>query len=335
MLSSSEQATRRSLKIVVVFLVAALVIEFAVRAIERRLPEPLVWHTVEAQNKVRQMDQFATRGGASVAVLGTSVVISGINPDIIDAAIGGRQRVYNTALASGVPALMDPWTTGVVIPRLRPSLLVLGVTSYDLSDDKQGIDFTEAFLSSPGGRRVTGSATAIDNIDWWLRRHLSIWNDRISLRDPNAVFDAIRGDAPPLDHEVAFTTPSGWISFSDSFTPVLRVKVDQWKIGTRNVAALQELLQTARAKGIKVAIVDMPVTNEYIAHHPNGEADYVTFRTALRDIAARTGALALEFDSMRDHRYFFDEVHLNELGATVLTRDLVAALEERNVLPPA
>lgn len=332
-MARSERTPSRSLKIAAAFIIAALVMEIGVRVIERRLPEPLLWHTIEAQNKVRQMDRYAARGGASVVLLGTSVVISGINPDIIDAELGGQRRVYNTALASGVPALMEPWTTGVVIPRLNPSLLVIGLTSYDLSDDKQGFDFTEAFLASPGGLRATNRATPMDNIDWWLRGHISMWNNRIALRDPSAVLDAIRGEAPPPDHEVQFTTPAGWIDFADSFTPSLRVNVNRWTVGTRNVTALEKLLLRARSRGINVALVDMPVTNEYVAHHPNGEADYVTFRNVLRGIADRTGAFVFEFDSMRDHTYFFDEVHLNDRGAAVLTTNLVAALKEQHVLP--
>jgi hypothetical protein len=323
----------RLLKVLSGVLALLLLAELSARVLEDRLPEPLVWHTPEAQYKVHQMDRLSARGGAQIVLLGTSQVISGLNPEIIDAAIGGRSQVYNAALASGVPRLMDPWTTDVVIPRLHPKVLIIGVSSYDFKDDERDLRFIDGFLGSPAGLRATGRAGVDDDVDWWLRQHVVLWNERFSLRDPQTVLDAVRGEPLPVDPELQRMSEYGWLDLKNEFVPNLRINVTDWAIGTRNVSALTHLLETARSDGITTVLVNMPVTQEYVDFHPHGEADYAAFGASLARLADQTGAVLLDFDSIRDHQYYADLVHLDSSGATLLTNDVVAELGKQHVLP--
>ena len=91
------------------------------------------------------------------------------------------------------------------------------------------------------------------------------------------------------------------------------------------LAALVTALEDA---GTEVALVDMPVTDEYVERHPDGEADYDEYLQALRALARRTGADVFEFDTMRDPDQFADIVHLDEAGAAEFTADLATALRD-------
>ena len=95
-----------------------------------------------------------------------------------------------------------------------------------------------------------------------------------------------------------------------------------------DAAALGRLIEGARADGAKVLLVDMPVTDEYVAKHPNGEADYQTFLAALRELAKANDAPLVELDTMRDHSLFLDEVHMNLKGAHTLTGQLIPELRQ-------
>jgi hypothetical protein len=307
-----------------------LAAELGVRAIADRLPPRLDWHTAEAQKKVAQMDALARRGGANVVFVGSSVVRNGAEPDVLSAALG--VSAYNAGLTAGVPRLMEPWTLDVVIPRLRPKVLVIGVTSFDFSEAKVR-SFYEAFRASPAARRAMGVDSVLDRVDRWLGDHVDLWGYRQTLRRPDAVLDALRGRPLPADPDVDETKDNGrdaageFRTFEQRTAGAAGLPVDNWSLGTDDPAALGRLIDGAKAQGIAVLLVDMPVTDDYVAKHPHGEADYATYLQALRALAHDAGVPLVELDAMRDHRYFMDEVHMNRAGAETFTGRLVAPVQ--------
>jgi hypothetical protein len=331
--ATPRSGRRRLVAIAALCVVVLVIAELGVRGIAGHLPQPLVWGSAEAQAKVHQMDRLARQGGAPVVFVGTSQVIAGMSPSIVDAALGGRPLAYNAGLSSGFPDLMEPWIRDVVDPRLHPKLMVIGLSSFDVSDAASPIARAETFVASPAGRSAIHDAGPLDTVNWWLDRHSSLWAHRFSLRDPATVLDAIRGKAPSVDAEVPLLEPAGWLDIhpgSPAIAP--RVPVGNWSVGTTRVAALKRLIAEARGRGIRVVLVDMPVTDGYVARHPHGEADYVTFRAELGQIAAQGGVAELNFDSLRNPSYFGDDVHLNSVGAQVFTTQLVAALQAGHAL---
>jgi hypothetical protein len=329
---------RRRVLIVAALVAVLLFAELSSRALAPHLADPLRWHSPEAQRKVAQMNARARAGGVDLAFVGSSIVRNAVDPDLVVHAFGNHLRGYNAGLTAGTPDLMEPWTLDVVLPRLHPRVLVIGVNSFDFSDSAAADAFYQAFVSSPDARRAMGRDDLGDRINRWLTDRSSLWDYRDSLRKPTDVIDAIRGDDPPPDPDAAGTDVNGRETYLqdglfDQRVQGVGLPVNDWALGTKRPAALERLINATKTRGIAVALVDMPVTAEYVSKHPHGEADYDTFRRALRDLAVRTSTPLVELDSVRDHTYFRDEVHLNLGGAEFFSRTLGAALASNPSLP--
>lgn len=322
---------RRLATIAGVAVVMLLVLEVAVRLIDQRLPEPLLWHSEEAQAKVEQMDALARRGGVDLVFLGTSIVNAGVEPAVVGEHTGGRVGSYNAGLSSGTPRLMEPWLLDVVGPRLSPDVVVIGLTSFEVAAVERS-PFFDAFAASPAGRQSMRTESRVDRADRWLGERSALWANRVALRSPDSVLDAVRGAAPPVSPEVAALQPNGRTSFlqTQQFEDrVLGVGIDltDWTIGGDEPAALRRLVDGVTASGARAVLVEMPVTDEYIARHPRGAADYAEFEAFMARFATEAGVdLISDLDTRRDHRWFADEIHMNNDGATAFTAALVDEL---------
>jgi hypothetical protein len=329
---------RRGVLIIVASTIALLLMgEVAARALADNLPEPIRYHSLEAQVKVERMDELSDAGGVDIAVVGTSIAYD-VDPSLFPPRPDGTPSAYNAALGSAVPSLSVPWALDVVIPRLRPKVLLVGVGSFDLKAGSAGDVFAEAFLESAAGRRDTGSQSILDKASWWLDEHSALWEHRSELRDPEVAFDAVRGQDPEVTDRIAATTqPTGRPSFGQDRRFEDREQrgggdLSNWSIGLENAAHLQRLVRQARAQGVEVVLMNMPATQDYIERHPNGAASYQTYLDFMAAFAEKEEFTLLDFHEISDHAYFADEVHMNLAGAQHFTAQLVAALQERGLL---
>ena len=330
---------QRLLAIGGVMLALLLVLELGARAIEGRLATPLVWHTYEAQRKVEQMDARATTG-VDVVFLGSSMSNTAMIPSLFESTVGGGITAYNAALNSGTPRLSEAWGLRVMLPRLHPKLVVIGVSSADMTDNGAGRTvFFDAMRDSPGGRESLGRESIVDRTDRVLRDHLALWAHRAELRNPTALWDAIRGTKPPGDLGADSLDEQGRMTYFDDWQfdqrpPRARIPgVSEWGLGTQDPGALRRLIAGAQHSGARVVLVDLPVTPEYIAYHPRGDADYQESKRAIGEMARDTGVGLIDLDQTRDHGLFADELHLNHKGATAFTVALTDALRAEGALP--
>jgi hypothetical protein len=329
---NSSGVGRRAILVVAVIAVMLVIGELGVRALDSRLPRALVWQSAEAEDKVDRMDTLAAAGGVDMVFVGSSLVNAGVDPKLFADDI----TAYNAALSAAVPQLTDPWTVDVVFPRLHPKVLVVGVSSFDFSDNASATAFYNAFAQSLGGREAIGADDVLDDADRWMHDHSALWAHKFDLRDPATTLDALRGKNPPDDPLVQQVEPTGHTIYKGhgafNNRPDAGPPIGNWSVGTKNPGAHVALIAAAKAQGIKVVLVDMPVTDEYIARHPHGSEDFATYLDRLRELGASTGTPVLEFDSIRDHSLFADIVHLNATGATAFTPQLMAAIEATGVL---
>jgi hypothetical protein len=337
MIGSMAERTRRALAIGAVVVAVLGVLELTTRALADHLPEPLVFHSYEAQRKVEQMDAI---GDVDVVFLGTSMANDAAVPSVFSEAAGGDVTAYNASLSSGIPQFMEPWALQVVLPRLHPKLVVIGLSSGDLTDAGEARTvFFDAFRDSPAGRELLDRESILDRTDRFLREHLALWAHRAELRDPDAVFAAIRGEKPEEDPVTASIDADGHPSFGqdqrfEDRPPQAGIAgVSVWSPGTRDAAALRRLVAGVEAEGGRVVFVEMPVTEEYIARHPRGNEDYLQFEQMLSRLAADLGVPLLDLDQDRDHSLFSDELHLNTVGAERFSVALAHDLSAAGLLP--
>jgi hypothetical protein len=208
---------------------------------------------------------------------------------------------------------------------------VLGLTSYDLRDDPAAQPFVDAYLTSKGARHDLGESSVREDVDRWFGDHSSLYRHRSDLRDPAAVLDALRGHQRYDDPVAATFAPTGRPTFGEDFRFEQRTApgggdLTGWRIGTRNVAAVRSLIRGARRQGARVVLVNMPVTDEYVARHPRGETDYAEYQRVLQRLADDEHVALVDLRPMKQHQFFADEVHVNGSGSKAETELVVAAL---------
>lgn len=328
-------ATRYS-RLVATAVVVCLLAELGVRVITPRLPDPLEWHSYEAQLKVEQMNELADRGGARIVFLGSSMMNSAADPAQFPAQTDGEVVAYNASLGAGLPQISVPWAENVVYPRLDPKIVVIGVSSLDLA--ARGRDLYDFFAKSEAARLALGTASLLDRAEHRLEGGSALYRHRGSLRDPALLLRAVTGrrTAATLP-EVLSISPLGFQAYLaderyETRDPrarraLLRALPD-FEVGGFDAQILTGFIERSEADGRRIVLVKMPVTEEYIALHPNGVVSYREFETELARIASKTHADLIDLDGLRDHKFFADENHLNGLGTERFTRRIGRALAD-------
>lgn len=329
----------RLLGVGVLLLALLFAAELGMRAVDDRLIAPLRWHAGEAQAKADQIDVLAASGGVPIVAVGTSAMHFALDPLQLRQELSGEPIVYNAALPGGIPRIMDIWTEHVVLPNLRPKVLVLGVNSTDVNDGGTQGFFYKVFADSKAVRKLTGRSSVIEKIDYRISSWSALWRFRTTMRRPVTFVNSVRGHRPlnpgdaieelGLDISRRRRTLEASPEQVQGFIDRRRKSwLRNYTIGGAESAALRRIVERARDAGIKVVIVEMPIGDYYLKAHPNGEQDYAKFRQEIAALVRDTGSSFL--DASRSVTptpdYFSDFVHLNGKGAKVFTSYLAGEL---------
>jgi hypothetical protein len=327
----TEAANTKARMAGLLVLAAAVVVfgiaETAVRAIEPRLEPPVLWGDLETQWKVAQMDGLAAKGGADVVFLGSSIVNAGIDPALYAQLSESGTVAYNAALNATSPQLLELWAGEIVLPRLQPDLVVIGLSSRELND--HGISQTEQYdryVESIARAFEIAQPTIPQRIDRAMSEVSAVVRLRSEIRRPFVVFNELRGTTSPslvLTDQGATTRLRGMeYHVPEEFRDrtVNRDLVD-YQVGGVEMGALSRLVDEIRSTGAEVLLVDMPVVEAaYVPMHPNGRADFDAYRAALREFADQNDVqLIIPPDQPWPAEQFADPLHLNQSGVDELT----------------
>ena len=326
----------------VVLAVASVVLlaaEVGVRLVEDRLPPPADWYTPEYALKQSQMAELAASGGASVVFIGSSVIDVSIDPAQLDGALTDERPAYNAALLGANLEMVDVWSEHVVEPTLDPDVVVIGVSSRDVNRNGASLEGqTPGFYRLPAVRRLLDTESPLERFERWAGDVSRLVHHRRALRRP---LEALFGyDAPgedvvrntDLGHELhlADTTYRGDPTVEQFFRsdPLLAFAPSETQLG-----ALRRTIRRLRADGVRVLLLDVPVTEHYLALHPAGAADYETYEIAIRLLAEQEGAELLDAGTWSPSG-FSDPLHLNVEGTRALTRVVNGFLAGEGVVLP-
>lgn len=317
-----------------------LLVELATRALAGRLSEPLLWYSLEAQTKVAQMDELQRRGWqGGVVFVGTSTMNVALDPVELTRLTGEKTTfAYNASLSAGIPRLMERWVQGVVFPKLKPRVLVMGLSSVDFNDASAHRDrLLDLFERAPGARLALGTASVTERLDAYASRVSAFVRHRRAFRDPKTLFDSLSGRRPAAADPRVGAFGAGLEHRGDEFraAPVDRAQgtLEDFRPGGREQAAIARIITTAKRMGTRVLIVKMPVTAEYIATHPHGSVDYGLFEEALAELAGSLAVPVIDAQpAVTGHRYFADDSHLNGRGTEAFTRLMATELETRGLV---
>jgi hypothetical protein len=321
--------------VVLAAVVAVLVVaEFGTRVVSPYLPEPRLYTDDTTTVKVAQLDELDC---ADVVFAGNSMTRDGLDPEVFAADDG--QVVYNAALDAATPALLRRWVLDEVRPRVDPSGVVLGLSSFDLNDEAAiGATALEAYDAAPLTRNdLSGRLQAP------LLRNLDLFAYRSDLRDPEALWDAIgrlrdgerqsRLGPEGLD---GLLGPQGQgLSRRDlDYTPspvterfVTSELLNDFHLGGAQTEATRDLLAGLAEDDVDTAVVVLPVTDDYVELHPGGRAQFEEFLGLAEELADEAGATFIDLhDLAPDDSWFADTHHLNATGSDGLSRELAARL---------
>jgi hypothetical protein len=184
----------------------------------------------------------------------------------------------------------------------------------------------ERFRASLGGGWLLGTHSVADSVEWWLDEHSALLRNRQSLRRP---LEALAGYDPP-DRDATVVTDLGLETHlleqryrGDERARAFfrREPLRDFDVTDDQLAAVRQLASALVADGVRVVVLDVPVTQDYVDLHPAGAADYARYQAAVDAVVAETGAELLR-PGLWPAELFSDPLHPNGLGVERLSEAL-------------
>ena len=321
-----------ALVVALIVLVGALLIaEIALRLLSGKI-RLRDWGTWELQNKVNAMDRLAERGGASVVCVGSSHVQAGIDPALLTSLLSGDRPVFNAAINGASARTIELWTRDVVVPRLKPDLVVFGFNSNELNDN--GIvakQILRRFLKSPAWHRQRGTGGPARRIVYALERVSYLVRYRWLLPKRRRERTGRSAGVTELGYLKWVDNFNEWAyGFSERKAAIWRDLLYDFGVGGHELEAAGRLVDSLRDARVGVLMARIPVwLPDWLTFHAKGQQDYDDFESEVGTFV--TERALPYFDSMPEFASnddFADPVHLNGRGKQKLTRLLVDAVRQ-------
>lgn len=316
------------------FVGVLLLVELIARSIAPGLPvDPGKWPRIEIAQKLDQVRRYLGDGREfDVVFVGSSMVADGVDPvEFVETA---DVRAYNAAFAGPSMRTITPWTLDIVDPLLQPEVVVLGIQSRELSDNgPKNKAMFEKFMSSPGYRQTTSNlalrfAGMLERISYFMRY-------RRAFREPSQILEAdgeaalraarVRQELGPLGKRIQQDVP---YEDSEQFRTSLYEKMlFDFSVGGPEYAALERLYEGLRERGIRLVVVNMPVTPAYWEAHRSPGAEDVYHDALERFLEDRDIAYVDAEDSLKEET-FRNPMHLDVDARKWLARALAGSWED-------
>ena len=327
-------------------LVVVLLAEGASRLLAPYLTEPERYGDDATAVKVAQMEARGD-GCTDLVLAGNSMGRDAFDPAAFTAADPNHRSAYNASLDAASPELLERWVVEEAVDRLRPTTVVLTLASLDVNASGPA---TRAALEAYDGAEQT-RADLIGRLGVTAGSVSDLVAYRTELRDPaevQAALDRWRSGAPAERPSADGIDKVLGADGEGLSRRALRYRGDAgaklftreqllkgWTLDADQVAASRELIEELEAQGIAVVLVVLPVTDDYIAQHPNGVADFDAFLGAAGGIARDTGVPLIDLHDSAPVERFADTHHLNGDGAAWFSAELAAQLDTLGVDPSA
>jgi hypothetical protein len=325
-----NSVTRKSIIGALIAVAVLASAELAAQAAESSLPQPDSWPSPETAAKVDQMQEIVEETEPITTVfLGSSVVAEGVDPGTFSAV--SNTTAYNAALSAASPRSLAVWAEDLVIPLTQPRVAILGLISRDLNENGiSQIEFFERVTSAPAMIDLGKPDNPMEVAEKWLLDHFALFRLRPLLRDPGMLMIRLLGDDPPTDDDVIVGPLGADTSSGDQpYSDLARWRaawtsrhLNDFSIGDTETEALRSLLQSLESAGTEVWLVNMPVTEDYLATVPDGRRRQSEFSDLLQNVAAELDISFIDVSEAYEKSRFRDPAHLTSEAA----RDLAALL---------
>lgn len=298
-------------------LTGVLVLEAIMRLVSPIIgPPQTVWQIQQQAKVIKIRERPADLGSIDLVIMGDSTGKEGIDPDILDSSVGNGFHSFNASLNSSTTyTIMKQFQEILQYSKPKYLLILLGPgTSRDSDVDESVQTYDKA-----------ASAEMSSGIKGLLNRNFYLYRYRNNIRDPfilNTVFRSIRYQS--LREGVIYRNVDTMKFNGDSsFARTLNsYATGNWELPvsepilniTNYPAATMRHLRIVQAEckriGAKLVLSTVP-TNSY---NPR-------YRANVSSIAKKLNVSFIQGnDATTDLSDFSDGVHLNEKGATKLSK---------------
>lgn len=305
--------------------------------------KPLLWHDLLTERKHAQMCALAARGGADVVFIGCSHTVLGIDAEIVSEHGPATARpAFNAALYRAMPQTSAHWLESVVLPLLRPRLVIWGLSPLHFNDN--GVlhrEIWEKYSRAPAHRAQRPASWAKEVFRRSTVARLPVMLTAGRRRETLASFRAGLSDLTGGRFSVS-TIPGELGSrglgnktehFSYATTDRQRYVIEVEALGDYRDAGVQaghveSGIQSCRRAGAEVVLLRMPMTDDVLAGFVDGRS---TVDDADRRLAARAadwGVPVLDVTKVvGENSNFADFVHLNGVGRRLFSIAVASHLE--------
>ena len=257
------------------------------------------------RSKIAEIEAY---GPTDVVVLGSSHALTGFDPRIFQEE---GIRIFNLGSASQTP-IQTELMVDRYIDQLNPKLVI-----YEVYPGVFGADGVESALHFIANDRIGTDtlkmALNINNLSVYGTFVYGLWRQALGL-DANYVEERIK-------HGTTYVS-GGYVE-----RPVHFFEGDSnnrertWNLRDGQKRAFERTVNTLRTKGIKVILVQAPITRElYESFSNNDEVDAYFAGTALQYYN-----LNHQLD-LSSRLHFFDSNHLNQDGVTIMNSMVIKLL---------
>jgi hypothetical protein len=320
-------------------LAAAGVAEAAFRYLEPTLPTHRLWYDTLPAIRVQQMRELRR---ADVVFCGHSMVHCGIEPGVVLQAAHRPDLVgYNAGLHRGFYGVVGPFLVDTVIPMLRPSLVVLGASVFDLNDNSELLHDTTAKYE----QALLGRPDAVGRAARVAAHHSAVFRNKGSVRRPKRVVRALQARVrrtEVVDEDVRDSRnnvgPGGeWLGYAHrGFHTTENMRnhligggLGDFHAGGREIEHMKEWIRRIQALGPEVALCVMRPSDQFWNEVPEGVPARDETVAMIRALGAEAGVAVLEpVADLVDEEHYADIAHLNREGMRRFSTAVGAVLGE-------
>ncbi|MFN8445493.1 MAG: hypothetical protein U0175_32180 [Caldilineaceae bacterium] len=290
-------------------------------------PEPSLWHSQLIQAKLDYLKAFQASKGIDLLFMGNSTTQAGFNPTLFDEqrTLHDGKGSFNAAI-EGLPPYGNFMFLEIYLRYTHPGAIILGLTPQDLnSNSPWAADVTDRVKHSPLALAESRTGIRGQVLNFFLSNSM-LFRYRFLLHQILTT-----GSLPQPPH--VYFDRRGYHDLEDVLADVPVTERGKYanRAGVLNYSAeglqaesLRKILSLARNNHIAVAIVNMPIADEYYANFDR-PSDYESYLTAAKQIAAEFDLPFWDMENLPPDQVFNDADfgdfnHLNVRGATRLTQ---------------
>ena len=269
-----------------------------------------------------------SHGRPDILVMGSSRSLQGIDPAALEEALAAQGhpglKVYNFGINGATAQVMNLLVQRILTPEQLPKLIIWGDGSRAFNNGRPDRTYSQ-ILASAGYQRVTAGEQPIPerSFAWGIPMFASAANKSYSA-----------GAAHPIPADL---TPQGFQQVVDEYNPDRYYQRFPWVPGQfdadyhafnlqgKQADATVKLARFARAEGITLVVVSLPLSRDYIDAVRRGyERDFQQHIWRLaRQEQFMFRNLSQQPELMRNS-YFADPSHINSKGARATAFHLAA-----------